>query len=99
MMRPYQCRPNPANWTMIGSTVMWMEATNGRLSGPAIVVPYCLSTSGPPQQVSDSEHAQAPSSLSAQDLSTWSSSPHSSQTYTSPTFISLHDAIALTTFR
>ena len=59
---------------------------------------YFLSASGPPQQESGSEQEQAPSSLSAQDLSTWISSPQSAQTYTSPAFISLHDAIALTSF-
>lgn len=68
--------------------------TKGRLSGPAIPGPYCLSTGGSPLQVSDSAQAQAPSPLSAQDLSTWSSTPQSPQTYTSPAFISLHDAIA-----
>src|SRR5665647_3892684 len=59
---------------------------------------YFLSASGSPQQESGSEQEQAPSSLSAQDLSTWISSPQSAQTYTSPVFISLHDAIALTSF-
>jgi hypothetical protein len=57
-----------------------------------------LSTSGPPQQVSDSAQAQAPSSLSAQERITWISKLQSPQTYTSPAFISLHDAIVLTSF-
>jgi len=59
---------------------------------------YCLRTSASPQQVSGSEQEQALSSLSAQDLSTWISSPQSAQAYTSPAFISLHDAIAITSF-
>ncbi len=59
---------------------------------------YRLSTSGPPQHESDSAHAQAPSSLSAQERTTWISSSQFSQTYTSPAFISLHAAIVLTTF-
>ena len=65
---------------------------------PASLSVYCLSTRGPPQQDIDSEHAQAPSSLSAHEWTTWISRLQFSQTYTSPTFISLHDAIALTTF-
>ena len=59
---------------------------------------YFLSTKGPPQQDMDSEQAHAPSSLSAHEWMTWISRLQSSQTYTSPTFISLHDAMAFTTF-
>jgi hypothetical protein len=58
-----------------------------------------LSTSGPPQQVSDSAQAQAPSSLSAHERITWISRLQSSHTYTSPAFISLHDAIVFTSFQ
>jgi hypothetical protein len=58
-----------------------------------------LSTSGPPQQDKDSAQAQAPSSLSAHEWTTWISRSQFSQTYTSPAFISLHDAIFLTSLR
>jgi hypothetical protein len=60
---------------------------------------YCFSTSGPPQQVSDSAQAHAPCSLSAHERITWISKLQSSQTYTSPAFISLHDAIVLTSLQ
>ena len=75
----------------------WRSHSDGsRL--PSRSCSYFLSTSCSPQQESGSEHEQAPASLSAQDLSTWSSSPQFSQTYTSPTFISLHDAMTSTSF-
>jgi len=49
--------------------------------------------------VSDSAQAQAPFSLATHERITWISKLHSSQTYTSPAFISLHAAIVLTFFQ
>ena len=56
---------------------------------------YFLRASGPPQQLSASAQAHAPSSLSEHEPTTWSSRLQCSQTYTSPTFISLHVAMTL----
>ena len=115
MITLYQRSAKGPRWKRMGSTLMVIEAVNGRhrpcqqesppwwfrgdrSRPPLHSCRYCLSTSCSPQQESGSEHEQARASLSAQDLSTWSSSPQSSQTYTSPTFISLHDAMTSTSF-
>ena len=57
--------------------------SDGQSASPKALTPlldYFLRASGLLQQVSGSEHEQAPFSLSAQDLSTWISNPQPVQT-------------------
>ena len=71
----------PARGLLLGGRQVCVTChTDMLLVPPGRALCYCLSVSGLPQQLRDSEHEQAPCALSAQDLSTSISNPQAEQT-------------------